>query len=370
MKTEAAQERTLFVSRTRSRWAPRIAAPRRVKWLALASVLSAGVAQAQVQLPPPDSAGWIKIFRGDNVSDFYAYTAGGTTPPSQARQAFPGGPFQAPGGDTIKTTGSPFGQLIFRQNFSHFRMSVQFRWPAGRLSNTGVMNKIQEDDPGQGGGLPRAIECQGDPNQGIGQIWALGSHNGQQGGTWITVRARMVQHPQQGSAQAAQADSTAPEIEYGGAGAWKNLIIGYPGWRQPRPAALDNGGWVTIEVESHGKDTTRHFVDGVKTMEYRNPRIAPLNNSQDVIKYLVEGMLSVQSEGTEVWYRNWKIKLFPEDPLYEELYPVWIRNRALAPKDQVGRTGLSLQGGVLRLLSEGRPLSLDGRRAPERIRLP
>lgn len=330
----------------------------------IAALACTGFAQAPtLTLPKPDAEGWIRIFRGNNTSDFTVYTGGGA--PSRNPQPF-GAPFLVQGGDTIRTTGSPNAQLIFRQNFSHYRMQVQLRWP-GNLGNTGVMTKLQYDDTGQGGGLPRAIECQGDPGQGMGQIWALGSIGGQAGGTWITVRARMVSHPF-GGGQAAQADSTAPEIDYGGVGApSNNLIIGFPGWQQPRPAALNNGGWVTFEVESHGHDTTRHFIDGRKVMEYRNPRIAPRNNANSVIKHLTQGMLSVQSEGTQVWYRNWRIMLLPEDPLYASLYgpPVNLAPRPIAPS-RASRWRLGFQDGVLTVLSEGRTIStLTGRRVWE-----
>jgi hypothetical protein len=225
------------------------------------------------------------------------------------------------------------------------------------------MTKLQFEDVGQGGGLPRSVECQGDPGQGIGQIWSLGSIDGQQGGTWITVRARLVNHPFGGSAQAAQADSTQPEIDYGGAGA-PNLIIGFPGWQRPRPAALDNGGWVTIEVESHGYDTTRHFVDGQKVMQYRNPRIAPRNNANSIIKRLTAGMLSVQSEGTQVWYRNWRIQLLSEDPLYASLYePTSTLSPRPGARIRNASLRLGFRDGVLSILSEGRhAYSLEGRR--------
>ena len=145
-----------------------------------------------VNLPQPDSAGWIHLFRGTNTSDFYAYTAGG--PPSKNQLPFPGTPFFVQSGDTIRTTGSPNGQLIFRQPFSHYFATVELMWP-NSLGNTGMMTKIQVDDTGQGGGLPRAIECQGDPNQGMGQVWALGSIGGVSGGTWITLHAKSITHP-------------------------------------------------------------------------------------------------------------------------------------------------------------------------------
>ncbi|MEO6098199.1 MAG: DUF1080 domain-containing protein [Fibrobacteria bacterium] len=327
--------------------------------------LCIGSARAQsnpkVSLPKPDAQGWIKIFRGDNTSDFSLYTGNGS-PAQEASKAPFGGPFVVQGGDTIRTTGAPNGQLIFKQDLSHYIMEVDLRWP-NNLGNTGVMTKIQWNDAGQGGGLPRAIECQGDPSQGIGQIWALGTIEGKMGGTWITVRAKLANHPFGGGVTAAQADSTQPEIEYGGVGApSNNLIIGFPGWQKPRPAALDNKGWVTIRVESHGKDTTRHFVDGIKVMQYRNPRIAPRDKGSEVVKYLTEGMLSVQSEGTPVWYRNWRIKLLPEDPLYASLYTTRLGegSRALRRASEAYRLGFD--GSTLTLLAKGHPiLDLKGR---------
>lgn len=331
-----------------------------------AALASNGFAQAPISpLPRPDAEGWIKLYRGDNTSDFSIYSGNGA--PSQNPQPF-ASPFFAQGGDTIRTSGSPNAQLIFRRNFSHYRMQVQLRWP-GNLGNTGIMTKLQWGDAGQGGGLPRAIECQGDPGQGMGQIWALGSIDGQAGGTWITVKARMMAHPMFSGQQAARADSTATEIDWGGAGAPNyNLIVGYPGWQQPRPAALNNNGWVTFEVESHGHDTTRHFIDGQKVMEYRNPRIGPRNSATTITKRLTSGMLSVQSEGTQVWYRNWRIKLLPGDSLYESLYgpPVRISTRSSASRASTLRLGL--RDGALTVLSEGRPVStLTGRRVEDLI---
>lgn len=299
-----------------------------------------------VNLPKPNADGWIKIYRGDNPSDFSVYTGNGA--PAQEGKAF-GDPFFHQGGDTVRTDGSPNGQLIFKQNFSHYIMEVQLRWP-GNLGNTGVMTKIQWSNPGQGGGLPQCIECQGDPNQGMGQIWSLGSGGNR---PWITFRGKTHE-------RGAQVDSTRPPMDFGNSGA--NCIVGFPGWMQPRPTALSNAGWVTIRAEVRGRDTSRHFIDGQKVMEYWNPRLAPSNNANSVTKYLVEGMVSIQSEGTTVWYRNWRIKLLPEDPLYASLYtPVTLAPRPDARERAPLRLGF--QDGVLSVLSEGRPAtSLMGRR--------
>lgn len=302
-----------------------------------------------VKLPKPDSAGWIRIWRGDNQSDFSIYTGNGKPAEEAAKAAF-GGPFYVQGGDTLRTSGSPSGQLIFKQNFSHYVMEVQLRWP-GALCNTGSMEKIQWNDIGQGGGLPTCIECQGDPNQGMGQVWCLGPGAAR---PWISFRGKTDSH-------GAQVDSSKPEMHFGGSGG-QNCIVGFPGWQQPRPAAVNEKGWVTIRVEAHGKDTTRHYIDGVKVMEYRNPRIAKTNNADDVVKYLTEGMVSIQSEGGEVWYRGWRLKLLPQDPLYASLYNPTVLGAPRPVRRGPEITKMGFNGATLTILSEGRPVStLTGR---------
>lgn len=62
-------------------------------------------------------------------------------------------------------------------------------------------------------------------------------------------------------------------------------------------------------------------------MRYHSPRIAPRDQPEAVIKYLTSGLMAWQSEGSNVYYRDLKIKLFPEDPLYETLYPASLRER-------------------------------------------
>src|SRR5690606_9454053 len=91
-----------------------------------------------------------------------------------------------------------------------------------------------------------------------------------------------------------------------------------------------NTDWVTVEVETHGHGVTTHYVDGQVVMRYHSPRIAPRTQPEAVIKYLTSGLMAWQSEGSNVLYRDLRIKLFPEDPLYETLYPASLRGPASA----------------------------------------
>lgn len=342
--------------------------------------LLAGPARAQlvegVELPPPDSAGWIKIFRGiQDTGNFYRYMGTNRSVPAQNRQAWPADPFTVPGGDTIRSDGSPQGHLIFRQPLSHYRVSYQLKWP-GNVGNAGLLMKVQEHDTAQSQGFPRSVECQGDPTQGIGQIWALGSiREGNQmvnGGTWVTLRASTFNHPAgwcSGSELAARYDSTQPEIHWGGGGdPCGNLIVGAPGWQYPRPAELHTGNawrnntdWVTVEVETHGHDTTTHFVNGQVVMKYHSPRIAPRGDQASVIKYLTSGLMAWQSEGSNVYYRDLKVMLFPEDPLYEHLYPTSVHGEATV-KRRVSRARVVFERGFpVAITANGERRTLDGR---------
>src|SRR5690606_23531667 len=152
-----------------------------------------------VNLPPPDSAGCIKLLRGiQDTGNFYRFMGNNRSVPAQNKLPLVGGPFSIVGVDTIRSSGSPQGHFIFKQALSHYRVSFKMRWP-GSVGNAGLLMKVQENDTAQSQGFPRSVECQGDPTQGLGQIWALGSiRDGgsmQNGGTWVTFRGRMITHP-------------------------------------------------------------------------------------------------------------------------------------------------------------------------------
>ena len=338
-----------------------------------------------VNLPPPDSAGWIKIFRGvQDTGNFYRYMGSSRVVPSEHKQHFlgpnpdaPAAPFSVLGGDTIRSSGTPNGHLIFKQPFSHYRVSYQLKWP-GNVGNAGLLMKVQEDDTAQSQGFPRSVEAQGDPTQGVGQIWALGSirqgNSMVNGGTWVTLRAFTFNHPAgwcTGSELAARYDSTQPEISWGGGGdPCGNLIVGSPGWQYPRPASLHTGSgwrsntdWVTVEVETHGHGVTTHYVDGQVVMRYHSPRIAPRDQPDAVIKYLTSGLMAWQSEGSNVYYRDLKVQLFPEDPLYETLYPTSIQGVTRADRrDARPRTQVRFERGFpVILLPSGKNVSPEGK---------
>jgi hypothetical protein len=98
-------------------------------------------------------------------------------------------------------------------------------------------------------------------------------------------------------------------------------------------------------------------------MEYWNPRVATTTNPNAVSKYLEAGMVSIQSEGTTVWYRGWRIKLLPADPLYATLYTTSVLPTPQPVRKVPERRRLGFDGTTLTILSGGLPPSdLTGRR--------
>jgi len=284
----------------------------------------------------------MKLFRGDNASDFYIAN-NGNTPPAKAQTAFPNSTYSI-SGDTIKVTGSPAGQVYFKIPFSHYRVRYQMRFP-GNVGNCGMLIHVQADDAPTSG-FPRAVESQGDPTQGMGQLWPIGD-------VWVTVKAHMVS----GRMQYSPND---PEVDYGGKDWNSRVVVGVNGWGQPNYNSLANahGGWVTQEARVYGSDSVVHLVEDTVRIKYRNPRVSSGGTPNNVTKYLKKGLISWQSEGTPVWYRHLEIMLLPGDSLYQETTSLGFhRGQMITPKQDGKR--LHYHDGVLLLNAAGAGSAYD-----------
>jgi hypothetical protein len=309
--------------------------------LSVLALAAAAAAQTPVvQLPKPDSAGWIKLWRGDNPQDFFTYYN-----PSSSNNTFPDNTFKF-SKDTLVVSGSPTGHIMFKQPFSHYRIRFEMMEPS-RLGNSGMLVHVQMGDPALYNQFPRSIECQGDPTQGMGQVWCISS-------VWVSVHAKT-------GNGSPRYDPSAPLITYGAKNDNSRQIMGV---KEP---TLTVGEWVLIEAEVHGSDSLAHFVRGETMIKYSNPHVAPANNPDQVEKVLKSGLLAWQSEGVPVRYRNIQIKLFKEDPLYASLYgTTGLADYRILPKASA-RPALRMEDGVLRILRGDRSLSVTGRSLPSAL---
>ncbi|MDQ3003680.1 MAG: DUF1080 domain-containing protein [Fibrobacterota bacterium] len=254
-------------------------------------------------LPAPNKDGWIKLFRGNNFSDWYIAN-NGDKPPAQSKLTFPNGTYSAMG-DTLKVTGNPSGQIFFNHAFSHYRIRYQMRFP-GNTGNCGMLLHVQENDP-TAGGFPRSLEAQGDPNQGMGQVWSIGD-------IWINIRAKVKNGTM-------TYDPSSPEIPYGAKDWDTRVVAGISGWAKPEYAKMaEKTGWVTQESEVRGKDSITSYVNDSVVIHYRLPRLSLGGTPNNVTRQIESGLIGWQSEGAQVWYREIEIKLLPGDPLYASTY--------------------------------------------------
>jgi hypothetical protein len=301
----------------------------------MAILVAAARAQAaSVDLPKPDADGWIKLFRGSNTSDFFTYYGSGNP-----NNPFPDKTFTAKD-DTIVVAGSPTGHIMFKQAFSHYRIRYEQMMPT-KLGNAGMLVHVQMNDPALWGTFPRSIECQGDPGQGMGQIWCISN-------VWVTVRATANGTPRY--------NPSSPLITYGAKNDGSRQILGI---KEP---TLKLNEWVMIEAEVHGSDSLAHIVRGETMIKYSNPRVAPADKPDQVEKTLKSGLLAWQSEGVPVRYRNIQIKLFKEDPLYASLYPTTAAGDYRILPKAAAKPSLRIGQGAIRVSrGDGSEVGFSGR---------
>jgi hypothetical protein len=76
--------------------------------------------------------------------------------------------------------------------------------------------------------------------------------------------------------------------------------------------------WVTAEVEVHGSNVIRHWINGEKVFEYQEPQLDDRDaHSRELIKknegkLLTRGTISLQSESHPVEFRKIELMILPE----------------------------------------------------------
>lgn len=76
--------------------------------------------------------------------------------------------------------------------------------------------------------------------------------------------------------------------------------------------------WVSVEVEVHGNEIIRHFVDGEEVMHYNNPQLDPRDATFDKLlnlygdKMLFKGSISLQAESHNTDFRKIELLVLEE----------------------------------------------------------
>jgi hypothetical protein len=76
--------------------------------------------------------------------------------------------------------------------------------------------------------------------------------------------------------------------------------------------------WVSVEVEVHGNEIIRHFVDGEEVMHYNQPQLDPRDPTYNKLlnlygdKMLTKGSISLQAESHNTDFRKIELLVLEE----------------------------------------------------------
>lgn len=174
-----------------------------------------------------------------------------------------------------------FGHIFYKSPFSHYRFRAEYRFVGEQLAdgagwatrNSGVMIHCQDPKTiGKDQDFPVSIEVQllggnGKDDRTTANLCTPGTN--------VVMNGQLItQHCNNSKSQTFHGDQ-----------------------------------WVQVEIEVHGDQTIRHFINGELVMEYEKPQLDP--NDADSKKLIKEGNLlldggyiSLQSESHPVEFRN------------------------------------------------------------------
>lgn len=168
--------------------------------------------------------------------------------------------------------GGVFGHLFYKDEFSNYRLKVEYRFvgeqvkggPGWAWRNNGVMIHGQ---------MPAEMEINQDFPNSI-EVQTLGAEEGQTRstgnlctpGTHVVMEGKLVK----GHVINSSSDSYAGDQ------------------------------WVTLEVEVHGGEVVRHFINGEKVLEYQKPQL----NDGTILE---KGSISLQAESAPCDFRKIEI---------------------------------------------------------------
>ncbi|MBY0507884.1 MAG: DUF1080 domain-containing protein [Bryobacteraceae bacterium] len=230
----------------------------------------------------PTKEEWRELFNGKNLDGWVVKIAGYDLGDNFGRT------FRAEDGvirvsyDQYPEFGVRFSHLFFKEKFSHYRLSLEYRFtgeqvkggPSYARLNSGVM--IHSQAPAtilKDQDWPISVEAQFLSNDGDLKRPTM---NVCTPGTEIFMRGEMVK---------AHCTNSTSKIYRG-------------------------NGWVKVEVEVHGSDRVRHLIDGETVLQYEKPQIGGgvAHGFDPAIKIdgklLSEGFIGLQSESHPVEFRN------------------------------------------------------------------
>lgn len=198
--------------------------------------------------------------------------------------------------NVIRISGENFGGISTTQEFENYHLQLQFRW--GELKwpprkkakrDSGLMYFAVGPHGADGGNWMRSHEFQIEEGD-CGDYWACA-------GATFDIKAKKDQDNNY------IYDQSGDLITFSTASASGRHCIKSPDAEKP------SGEWNTIDLYCLG-NTSVHIINGVVTMILHNSR--QLGDNGDLP--LTKGKIQIQSEGSEVYYKNIRISKISEIP--------------------------------------------------------
>jgi hypothetical protein len=258
--------------------------------------------------PPAEKSKWKPLFNGKNLSGWDTYLGPKYDTVTKKRETVPVGLNNDPskvfsvveldGEKVLRISGENFGSINTKSEYENYHLQLQFRW--GNLK-----------------WFPRKAA-----KRDSGVMYHSVGPNGADGGNWMRSHEFQVQEGDCGDywgCAGAVFDVKAQKYKdnlyiYSKDGNLLTFSTGSPTGRRCikfPDAEKPTGEWNTIDLYCFG-NTSVHMINGVVNMVLHNSR--QIEGGSEIP--LVKGKIQIQSEGSEVYYRNIKIceiKKLPDD---------------------------------------------------------
>jgi Domain of Unknown Function (DUF1080) len=259
---------------------------RTLQSLALLTLISLPLtAQKATSQKAADRKDWMELFNGKNLDNWVVKIAGHELGDNY------GDTFRAENGiirvsyDKYKEFGARFSHLFYKQKFSHYLLSMEYRFVGEQIKdgpnyarlNSGVMIHSQ---------APETILKD--------QDWP------------ISVEAQFLGNTEKDN-------RTTMNVCTPGTDIFMNGALVKPHCVNSKSKIYKGDGWVKVEVEVLGSERVRHIIDGETVLQYEKPQIGGgvANRYDPAIKVdgtiLSAGYIGLQSESHPVDFRNIKL---------------------------------------------------------------
>jgi len=232
------------------------------------------------------SSDWQPLYRG-TLDDFRIYFRGqGYIDDVYKQDVFVAEPGQ------IHVKKGTNGLITTKAPYSHYHVKVDYRWGAkGGSMNAGLMSHVDLNSKCVKDNRPRSVEINM-LAKAPGSIW-LASKLGPFASSFVDKRGKTYLPEAEGG----KAHNASPFSK-------RTILANYPG---KTPNSNPHGEWNTLEAIVHGADSVEIIHNGHTVNLITNLRDTK-KGSKEPGEPLVWGGIGLQSEGQEIFYRNFVIK--------------------------------------------------------------